>query len=698
MNFKIFWFAVSVLIFISTGILAVLKSMDRDRNYKQIAIIITVGIFFSNAVLLSSIIYFGNTETVTIDSQSKKIIEEHSTEYKIIDEENEIGYSILFGVIYATKMNGLGLKYPTIVPAAFEIGSGKQEPLGFCYGVYLIIMIIITPIAFGGLIASFFEGLLTLLYFYLSRPFRDVYYFSELNQKSLQLAKDIKRKKRKSLIVFCNKEKKVSDDLLHAVKYMHFVLLSRRELDFAKCTRNKSYFFEITEDKIKNLKRTKKLLDIFDCKKLSKRKRERLIANTTVYFFTSDDESIVALKPDNNRIRSVNLISVNKYKTLFYDLLLRNPIFNVLKDGRKDFSITVIGAGYCGLEFVKACAWCTQMGDDYSTKINVIDKNADYLKTSIQKECPELFNKEYSINYYKENVDSATFDDLLLEKCGDTNFITIAVGDDEKNLRLAMDLRKLFIAKDSAYSNKPRISVLIDNADYRKNMQKIFSEYELEPFGCDSDYYSHELLLNSDVEKIAMNSFWVYNHTNEPLTIKEKRKQYFKALEVDRRSNRTNAIHSVYKLYILGYLLKKECEATEEEKSQNLENLAELKKIICDKTNPQTIQLAKIEHARWTAFYRSEGWCGVPLEKLGDFKKAHETSRSKQKDEIMKLHSCICPWEDLPKVNEFFGKDFIDYDFEYIKKIPLLLGFEKEENPEKPEINISNVKYVLIKR
>ena len=54
-------------------------------------------------------------------------------------------------------MNGFFYDYQyDIIPASFYLGN--EAGIGHIAGIYFIILTILTPIAFGGLVASFFEG------------------------------------------------------------------------------------------------------------------------------------------------------------------------------------------------------------------------------------------------------------------------------------------------------------------------------------------------------------------------------------------------------------------------------------------------------------------------------------------------------------------------------------------------------------
>ena len=209
---------------------------------------------------------------------------------------------------------------------------------------------------------------------------------------------------------------------------------------------------------------------------------------------------------------------------------------------------------------------------------------------------------------------------------------------------------------------------------------------------------------DSDIEKLALNSSCVYAAKRDLLNVKT---DYYGRPEIERNSNRANAIHLIYKLYLLGYRIIKKADANEEQINNSEKLLSELKTIIDGEIsdeefknlNSKRTQLARIEKERWNAFYRTEGWCGIPYDKWTDFYKKY----NKQKNYSLKQHVCVCPYEKLEEAEKFFlnnGKtnDFRKYDYIFIKDLPRTLGLEKEPDPKEPEINVSGVEYILVKK
>ena len=703
----IFWTALSFVILLVFIIVAFTTHKGKRRNYKYIAIMLMLGIYLANVTFISSLIFFGNAvewkenvssyNDVSIKDFSKNtnlpeknsVFYHFNTEYKIVDSEFLLRDSVLYGLIYSTKMSGLGLKYQALIPVSFYFSIFS--------GIFFVGLTILSPIVFGGLVASFFEGFFTFIHYFITKNFCDIYYFSDLNEKSLLLAKDIHEKQKHSLIVFCNKNKKIDSTLLQEAKYNGFVLTTRNELDFVKISKHKHCFFEMKNDEVKNVADVSSLLSEFQKlanKHSSKSTKRNILENNQIYLVAEKETSYEVI---NKLEKCVNVIILNRYKSAFYNLLFKKPLYECLGN-RKDFSITVIGAGNCSSEIIKACAWCTQLGNDYSTKINVIDKNAKDLEKRLKKECPELISSSYNINFSDCDISKLEFNNLLETKCADTNYIIVASGSDDDNLRIAMELRRFYLSSSPEFNNLPVINVYIEDNEYLQSVQGLINSsledkknnYILESFGSDKEFYSYSMFNDSDIETLALNSSCVYEKKRTLINVKE---EYYKRSEIERNSNRTNAIHLIYKLFLLGFGIRKKSDPsiTQEQKKSAPELLKDLKEKLADKSNLDN--LAYIEHDRWNAFYRSEGWCGIPYDKLDAFKKQY----NKQKNYVVKHHACICSYDMLQEVGELFKADYRSYDYDYIKVLTMTLGLEKEPNPKEPEINVSGVEYILIK-
>ena len=227
--FPYLWLIISIIIFLAF----IFYAIKKRKNHKTVATTLLLGIVLSNFIILSSLIYFGNSYDITgknvstnIDA-TKPFILIHGSEYEI-SRGNKFFYSLLYGLMNALKMGTFGLKYPIVYAASFDFPGN----LGLPYGLYITFLSIITPFICGGFLVTYLKTLRYFLRYHLKYRKNDIYYFSELNDKSIVLAEDIyNEEKKKALIVFCNCDKTNSSFFERSI-LEKFIILPESELDF----------------------------------------------------------------------------------------------------------------------------------------------------------------------------------------------------------------------------------------------------------------------------------------------------------------------------------------------------------------------------------------------------------------------------------------------------------------------------------
>ena len=122
--FALLWLAISVAVFLFTFTFAFRK----HRNLKAALKVLVLGIVLVDFIMLSSLIYYGNTYTkegtpseydsVANKNAEKPFILLHGSEYEI-STGNKIAFSIFYALMDAPKMGAFGLKY-SIVFGSFK--------------------------------------------------------------------------------------------------------------------------------------------------------------------------------------------------------------------------------------------------------------------------------------------------------------------------------------------------------------------------------------------------------------------------------------------------------------------------------------------------------------------------------------------------------------------------------------------------
>ena len=637
MNDKIL-FIISFLIFLSAIVCAILRFL-KNHNIVHSLRIIGIALFLSDFIVLLSLEPIARRE---IETTSGEITKE-------ISDSEKVSMSILETFQIIT----LDISYPELIKAA--------RSLGFSHALFFTILCILTPVICGGIVLTFFEKFEN-LFRYFFRFFQPIYFFSELNENSLELAKDIyKENKKQGIFVFCGVNSISDSELKDELKTYGFIYFRKAESEMILKPNNFRNYFELSEDQDANLVHTKALIYAYQNKY-----KNADYSKVKIYLFSEQKETSFVLSSIDRK--GLPVIIVNRNSFIANDLFFNNPLYKALKEKQNTISYLQIGCGEIGTELVKQVLYLGQLGKTYKLKLTIIDTNAKSLESSLKLEMPEIFTSNYNINFIEADVKAESFKKALDSYCKDANYVSIVLGDDELNIHTALYLRSYYIRKNLKVGDYPLIAVRIKNAVKNEVVAQIYKEFTI--FGGENLIYSTRLV-NSELEKLAINIHQIYLESKKILDEKAILKDYYSKDEVYIKSNRANALHIRYKLFMLGYEI---CKLNNNDNSD----------IDFSISYEEAKKLAQIEHERWNAFMRTEGWCKLPLEYFAD--------KEKKINKIpeAKLHACICSWEELKDVDSVFNENYELYDENFVRYIPRILGLGNNTN-------ISNVKYKLIK-
>ena len=200
--------------------------------------------------------------------------------------------------------------------------------------------------------------------------------------------------------------------------------------------------------------------------------------------------------------------------------------------------------------------------------------------------------------------------------------------------------------------------------------------YNLIPFGNLDEVFTYARLVDSPLEKLAKNVHLAYEEifSDGPIDVKQALKRY-NVFEVNKRSNRANALHIRYKLNMLGL------DYTEEEDVEEVQLQDYYTREALDK-------MSYSEHSRWMAFLETEGWTVAQREEVLAYRESG-ISKGRHNCPLLKMHPYICEYEKLKDLSiELENKDTTIYDEELIVRIPDILG---------DKWNVIGKKYKIIK-
>lgn len=457
-----------------------------------------------------------------------------------------------------------------------------QTWLSAVYSVYISIAFVLSPVLTFGFLLSFFKNVSAFVS-YVLHYFRDVYVFSELNEKSLSLGADIRRNHKRAVIIFTDvfeKNEEVSYELVEQTRELRAICFKKDILAVnfkAHSAKAKIVFFTIGNNETENINQSLKMIDLY-------KQRD----NTRLFVFASRIESELLLtKADKGKIK---VRRVNEVRSLVNRILYESgsSLFEHAKpmpNGDKKISAVIIGLGGHGTEMLKALSWYCQM-DGYHVEIDAFDadeKAEDKFKALAPELMSDQYNgvmipeeAEYTIRIHSGfDVSTKSFADEI-SKLTDATYAFISLGSDEMNIRTAVDMRMMF----ERMRIKPVIEAVVYSTDERIALNGITNyrgqAYDIAFIGDTNSSYSEAVIMNSELEADAL-----HRH------LKWGKEEEFWQYEYNINSSVASAIHIKARISCgIPGAPKKEEELTAEER--------------------KTIET--LEHRRWNAYMRSEGY------------------------------------------------------------------------------------------
>ena len=456
------------------------------------------------------------------------------------------------------------------------------EWLSIIYQAWISIIYVVAPMFTIGVVLSLFKNVSANLK-YLRVYFKDVYVFSELNDKSIVLASDIKSKHKKAAIVFTDvfedNEEKIYE-LIEQARNLGAICFKKDILvvNFRKHAESKSIsFFAIGSNETENLNQSLKLIENY-------RNRD----NTHIYIFSTKIESELLLTAiDKGKVK---VRRINEVQSLVNRILYERGsiIFDSAREdtnGDKRISAVVVGMGNHGTEMVKALTWYGQM-DGYRLEINAFDKD-ELAEEKFVALAPELMSSDYNgvdvegeaqyqITIHPDvDVQTITFADKI-SKITNASYVFVALGNDDMNINTAVNLRMYF----ERIKIHPVIQAVVYNSQQRKALEGIANyrgqAYDIEFVGDIESSYTEDVIIDSELEDDALKRH-----------LKWGKEEEFWTYECNYRSSMASAIHmkARVKCGIPG-ADKKEADLSDEER---------------------TI-IETLEHRRWNAYMRAQGY------------------------------------------------------------------------------------------
>ena len=489
--------------------------------------------------------------------------------------------------------------------------SDQPYVVELAYSAIFTTLFITAPFLTFGFILSFFKNA-SAYRRYITHYRTDAFIFSRLNERSLTLAESLNIGKR--LIVFTDVfEDSESLELVEKARELGAICFKKDintvNLSFHSAKKELN-FFAICEDQAENIGSALKIIETYKNRK-----------NTSLYVFSTQTEAELllanAFDGEDNSV-ALKVRRVNEVQSLINRNLYENGYEKIFSsahpdgDGVKRINAVVVGMGQHGIEMTKALAWFCQM-DGYEVEINSfdIDGKAEDKFLSL---CPELMafsgktdihgESRYKITVHSGiDVDTAEFD-RIIENLPRTTYVFVALGNDEKNISVAVKLRAIF--ERMKYDTV--IQAVVYNTEKKEALQGIKNfkgmPYRIDFIGDMKSSYSEKVILGSDVEAEALSRHMKWGKESD-----------FWRYDYNYRSSIASAIHKRMKV-LCGM------PGIEKEPTERLEK--------------ELWDLRILEHRRWNAYMRAEGYVyGGTVEKEG-------------RNDLAKTHNCLVPFDMLP--------------------------------------------------
>ncbi len=468
------------------------------------------------------------------------------------------------------------------------------------YSVAWAVVCVIAPLLTFGAILSLFKNLTAKLKFFTSY-FKDAYVFSELNEKSIALAADVKANHKKAILVFADvfeKNEERAFELVKEAKDLGAVcfktdLMTLNLKHRAKTAQTR--VFIIGENESENVEQALRVLATYGD-----------VKNAHLYVFSTRLESellIAAAKKDGMKVRRINEAR-SLINSLLYDdgkKIFENAI--AVNEKEKLISAIVVGLGRHGTEIIKALLWFCQM-DGYRVEINAFDKDPLAEEKFIAL-CPEIMSEKYNGVYIDgesqyfvkihsgADVATSSFADKITA-LKNVTYAFVSLGRDDLNVQTAVNLRMLF----ERSGQKPRIQAIVYNS-IAKEILSAAQNHAGQPYGieCIGDLktcYSERIVINSELEQKALERHLKYGVEDT-----------FWRYEYNYRSSVASAIHMK---------LRQDLKIPGADKAEK------------DLTKEEIAVIEPLEHRRWNAYMRTEGfvYSGTPYrESRNDLGKLH---------------------------------------------------------------------------
>lgn len=364
------------------------------------------------------------------------------------------------------------------------------------------------------------------------------------------------------------------------------------------------WFFAIAQDEDSNINHGLRLIEQYGSRE-----------NTNLYVFSTGAECEALLSSAHNgamRVRRIDEVR-SLINRILYDEGHRLFDPNLPEeDGEKTITAGVVGMGKHGTSMMRALTWFCQM-DGYRPEIHGFDMD-ELAEDKFAARCPELMDPRFNGTtvpgeaHYRIVIHSGVHVEARssarrIHELKNASYVMVALGDDALNIRTAMNLRMLF----EQCGAKPRIQAIVYNSGKCSALQNLknFKNqlYDIEFIGDLETSYTERVISDSELEEDALRRHMRWGQEVE-----------FWSFEYNYRSSVAAAIHA---------------------RAKQLQNVPGANKAEDALTQEERQLLEDLEHRRWNAYMRPEGYI------------YSGNSNKSSRNDLGKMHYDLIPYADL---------------------------------------------------
>lgn len=484
------------------------------------------------------------------------------------------------------------------------------------FGVYSSLLNFVAPIAGG---AAIFEILASVfpkmrLQIALWMKWKHRIYFSELNERSLALAKSIcavynaeknplKRAFVRPVLIFADtyvddedeksSERALDARLIGAICIRDDIVHISKSTSGCRKNSGRNMFCLMKENDVANLQAFSGMSEGNEIKYLK---------NSEVFIFTRDDIYVDFEKSFTENIKNNGKIKESEYPTvtpindlqnLVWNHFARVPLYEPLVgrddgEGERELNFTVLGSGRIGMQSVLTAYWMGQMLD-VRLKIRVVSEepkssffdrldfiSPEIIKSTFENDSILLYNdKDHSLPYctiefFEANAGTDQLFEVMSHESGfpieRSDYIVASLGSDEKNIAVASKLRTRIGSYhiEHAPDRRTVISYVVYDHDLCQVLNRIKHYRNVSPDRADV----YMCAMGSIQERFGVGNVFIvndddasdinamYNTVRYGKATRDANAKKMRTNFYSRRSSKANSLHAGYRVFSMGFMEK----------------------------------------------------------------------------------------------------------------------------------------------